>query len=104
VDVARIHDQRLALEVELRPLVSTLVDLEQEAVVREQLPLDRLGVARQLLELASFDRQAVELAGAREVRCDEQPRAVARPRQRVGLAELEEVLEAKQGSRRRARG
>ena len=90
VDVARIHDQRVAVEIELRPLVPALVDLEEEAVVREELPVDRLGVARQLLELTTADRQPIELARPREVRRDEQPRAVARPRQRVGLPQLEQ--------------
>jgi hypothetical protein len=73
VDVTRIHHQRVAVEVELRPLVSALVDLEQQAVVRKELPFDRLGVARQLLQLAAVDRQPVELACSREVRRDEQP-------------------------------
>jgi hypothetical protein len=93
VDVARIDHERLAVEVELRPLVSALVDLEQEPVVREQLPVDRLGEARQLLELATVDRKPVELARSREVRRDEQPGAVARPRQRVGLPQLEELAQ-----------
>jgi hypothetical protein len=73
MDVARIDHQRVAVEVELRPLVSALVDLEQQAVVGEELALDRLGVARQLLQLAGVDRQPVELARSREVRRDEQP-------------------------------
>jgi hypothetical protein len=104
VDIARIHDERIAFQVELRALVSALVDLEQEAIVGEELTLDRLRIARQLLELAALDREPVELPRPREVRRDEQPRAVAGPRQRVGLAELEEVSEARQGSRGRARG
>ncbi len=90
VDVARIHNQGLAVEIELRPLVSALVDLEQQAVVREQLPVDRLGIVRQLLELATVKRQSIELARAGEVGGHEQPGAVARPRQRVGLPQLEQ--------------
>ena len=74
-----------------------------QAVVREELSVDRLGVARQLLQLPAFDRQPVELARPRQVRRDEQPRAVARPRQRIGLAELEEMAEVRQ-RRWRARG
>jgi hypothetical protein len=73
VDVARIHDERLAVEIELRPLVAALVDLEQEAVVRQQLPVDRLVVARQLLEVAVLERQPVQLSRPREVAGDEQP-------------------------------
>jgi hypothetical protein len=46
VDVARVDDERLTVEVELRPLVSALVDFEQEAVVRKELPCDRLGIVR----------------------------------------------------------
>ena len=37
VDVPRIHDERLAFQVQLRPLVPALVDLEQEPIVRKQL-------------------------------------------------------------------
>jgi hypothetical protein len=104
VDVERIHDQRLALQVQLRPLVPALVDLEQQAVVRQELPLDRLGEARQLLEVATVDGQPVELAGPREVRRDEQPRAVARPRQRVGLPQLEELAQRARQRLSRASG
>jgi hypothetical protein len=90
VDVTRIHHQRRAVEMELRTLVPAFVDLEEEAVVREQLPLDRLGEARQLFELTARDRQPIELACPRQVARHEQPRAVARPRQRVGLPQLEQ--------------
>ena len=73
MDVARIDHERLAVEVELRPLVSALVDLEQKAVVRKELALDRLVVARQLLQLAAVERQPVELARPRQVGGHEQP-------------------------------
>jgi ABC-type antimicrobial peptide transport system ATPase subunit len=113
VDVTRIHDQRLALEVELRPLVPALVDLEQQPVVRQELALDGLGVVRQLLELAALDWQPVELARPRQVGGHEQPGAVARPRERIGLPQLEQHPQIPHGRRlsraprpesRRARG
>jgi hypothetical protein len=93
VDEARVDHQRFALEIELVPLVPALVDLEQKAIVREQLPLDRLGEARQLLELERVEREPVQLPRSRQVAGDEQPRAVARPRQRIRLAQLEELSE-----------
>ncbi|HEY4237882.1 MAG TPA: hypothetical protein VGM45_11185 [Gaiellaceae bacterium] len=86
MDVARIDHQLLALQIELRALVPALVDLEQQPVVREEPALDGLGVVRQLLEPPAGRWQPVELARPREVRRDEQPRAVARPRERIGLA------------------
>ena len=86
------HDERLVRRgVELRPLVPALVDLEQQPVVREQLPVDRLGVVRQLLELTTVEPTAGR-AGAcpagREATSSVEPSR--RPRQRIRLPQLEQ--------------
>ena len=92
---ARIADERpFAEDVELRPLVSGLVDLDEDPPVRQVEAGDRLGVVGQLLELAAVRRQREQLPHARQVRRDEQRRAVGRPRQRVRLPQLEQLREA----------
>ncbi len=89
MDEAWIHDERLGRraryrveKIELRPLVPALVHLEQDATVGEELPGHRVVEARQLLELAAPDRNDVQLARARHIGADEQPRAVMRERER----------------------
>jgi hypothetical protein len=93
---ARIDGERLGVSsglehVQLRPLVAALVQLEQHAAVRQELPQDRLVVVGQLRELPTRGRQHEQLPRARDVRGHEQPRAVARPRERPRLPQLEEV-------------
>jgi hypothetical protein len=101
---ARVDHERLVVEIELRPLVPALVDGEQDAVVREQEPVDRLLEVRELLELTAVERQTEELPRPRPVRRDEQPRAVGGEAERPRLPQLEELLERARQRRRRAPG
>ncbi len=91
---AWVTDERPFTEdMELRALVPGLVDLQQDPSVREVEARDRLGVVRQLFKRATVGRQREELPRARQVRRDEQRRAVGRPRERVRLTELEQLVE-----------
>jgi hypothetical protein len=106
---ARIDDERLRLvarleEVELRPLVAALVDLEQDPAVRQQAAVDGFRQVGQLLELAAAEREEEELPRARPVRCDEQRRAVGGERERPRLRQLEKLLERARQWSARARG
>ncbi|MBV8257675.1 MAG: hypothetical protein JO073_07635 [Actinobacteria bacterium] len=101
---ARVDDERLAVEVELRPLVPALVDREQQPVVRQQEAVDRLREIGQLLEAAAVQRQPEQLPRPRQVGRDEQPRAVGRERERPGLPQLEELSERARQRPRRAPG
>ena len=83
----------LVEHVELRPLVAARVDLHEHAPVGQEEARDRLREIRQLLELAAARRQRVELMRSRDVRRDEQPRAVGRERERHCLPHLEQRTE-----------
>jgi hypothetical protein len=94
VDEARVDDQRLETfseQVELRPLVSALVPLDEDAPVGKELPgRHRLGEVGQLPELAAARGDLVQLLRARHVRRHEQTRSVVGERERHRLPHLEQ--------------
>ena len=97
MDEARIDDERLELcaglrveQVQLRPLVPALVDLEQDPAVRQQPARDGLAQVGQLRQPAAPHPREEELAGSGQVGVDEQRFAVAGERERRGLPQLEE--------------
>jgi hypothetical protein len=76
--------------VELCALVSAGIDLEQDAAVLEELPVDRLVEAGQPPQVAAARLHGVELPRAGQVRADEQHAAVVGKRERRRLPHLEE--------------
>ena len=92
---ARIDDERLEVssplqQVELRPLVPTLIDQYEKAPIGQRLAVDRLGQVGELLHLVPVRGAEKELSRPGEVGCDQQGRPVRREAERPRVRELEE--------------
>lgn len=76
---------------------------KQNATVREELAVDRVGERRELRQLAAARRQKEELSRPRQVGGDEQRRSVGRERERPCLRQLKERPQPRHAGRLRRR-